>query len=87
MGRPAFLRTPDIALNILLNKERAKVSTTNNLNRILLLTIVTLDLFQIMLEGQKVVPKRVRELGFQYQYPDINSACAEILGKSMTSSK
>ncbi|XP_076398034.1 epimerase family protein SDR39U1 isoform X3 [Megachile rotundata] len=38
---------------------------------------------QIMLEGQKVVPKRVKELGFQYQFPDINSACAEILGKTI----
>lgn len=35
-----------------------------------------------MLEGQKVIPKRVKELGFQYQYPDINCACAEVLGKN-----
>ncbi|XP_076238465.1 epimerase family protein SDR39U1 isoform X2 [Calliopsis andreniformis] len=62
MGRPAFFPVPHFALNILLNKERAK----------------------IMLEGQKVVPKRVKELGFQYQYPDIKSACAEILGKNIT---
>lgn len=32
-----------------------------------------------MLEGQKVVPKCVNELGFQYKYPDINSACAELI--------
>ncbi|XP_031835284.1 epimerase family protein SDR39U1 isoform X2 [Nomia melanderi] len=36
---------------------------------------------KIMLEGQKVMPKRVKKLGFEYKYPDINSACAEILGK------
>ncbi|XP_076682863.1 epimerase family protein SDR39U1 [Andrena cerasifolii] len=65
MQRPAFLPIPSLALNILLNKERAK----------------------IMLEGQKVVPKRVTELGFEYQYPDINSACAEILGKSIAKFK
>ncbi|XP_076280911.1 epimerase family protein SDR39U1 [Lasioglossum baleicum] len=60
MWRPAIFPVPSIVLNVLLNKERAK----------------------IMLEGQKVVPKRVKELGFQYQYPDIKSACAEILGKN-----
>ncbi|CAL7936185.1 unnamed protein product [Xylocopa violacea] len=37
---------------------------------------------KIMLEGQKVVPKRVKELGFQYRYPDIDSACAELVGKN-----
>lgn len=35
-----------------------------------------------MLEGQKVIPKRVKELGFQYQYVDINCACAEVIGKN-----
>ncbi|KAK2578144.1 hypothetical protein KPH14_001343 [Odynerus spinipes] len=34
---------------------------------------------KMMLEGQKVLPKRAKELGFQYQYPDINSACKEIV--------
>ncbi|XP_011635264.1 epimerase family protein SDR39U1 isoform X1 [Pogonomyrmex barbatus] len=34
---------------------------------------------KIMLEGQKVMPKRVTELGFQYQYPDIESACKQLL--------
>lgn len=61
MRRPAFIPIPRAALNILFDKERAK----------------------IMLEGQKVVPKRVKELGFQYQFPDINSACVEILGKTV----
>nr|XP_034184117.1 epimerase family protein SDR39U1 isoform X2 [Osmia lignaria] len=62
MRRPAVIPIPRVALNILFNKERAK----------------------IMLEGQKVVPKRVKELGFRYQFPDIQSACAEILvGKSI----
>jgi len=36
-------------------------------------------LFQIMLEGQKVIPKRVTELGFQYQYPDIENACKQLV--------
>ncbi|XP_011141428.1 epimerase family protein SDR39U1 isoform X2 [Harpegnathos saltator] len=34
---------------------------------------------KIMLEGQKVEPKRVKELGFQYQYPDIQSACKQLV--------
>lgn len=36
-------------------------------------------MFQIMLEGQKVVPKHVTELGFQYQYPDIENACKQLV--------
>ncbi|XP_043505294.1 epimerase family protein SDR39U1 [Polistes fuscatus] len=34
---------------------------------------------KMILEGQKVLPKRTEELGFQYQFPDINSACKEIV--------
>ncbi|XP_065204247.1 epimerase family protein SDR39U1 [Planococcus citri] len=31
----------------------------------------------MMLEGQKVIPKRVQELGFDYIHPSIDSACTE----------
>ncbi|KOC64315.1 Epimerase family protein SDR39U1 [Habropoda laboriosa] len=51
--------------------------------RIVLKLLFNEERAKIMLEGQKVVPKRVRELGFQYQYPDINSACFEVLGKKI----
>lgn len=34
---------------------------------------------KIMLEGQKVIPKRTKELGFQYQYPNIEDACQELV--------
>ncbi|XP_012229422.1 epimerase family protein SDR39U1 [Linepithema humile] len=34
---------------------------------------------KIMLEGQKVMPKRATELGFQYQYPNIEDACEELV--------
>ncbi|XP_017885628.1 epimerase family protein SDR39U1 [Ceratina calcarata] len=37
---------------------------------------------KIMLEGQKVIPKRVKDLRFEYQYPDINTACAELVNKN-----
>lgn len=88
MQRPAFLPIPSLALNILLNKERAKVSTKRIVDlHLLTFGRILLALFQIMLEGQKVVPKRVKELGFEFQYPDINSACAEILGKSIAKFK
>lgn len=33
---------------------------------------------KIMTEGQKVIPKRTLEYGFQYTYPDIDSACKEV---------
>ncbi|KAF3423449.1 hypothetical protein E2986_05875 [Frieseomelitta varia] len=45
--------------------------------RIFLNSIFSKERAKIMLEGQKVIPKRVKELGFQYQYVDINCACAE----------
>ncbi|PRD32280.1 UNVERIFIED_CONTAM: Epimerase family protein SDR39U1 [Trichonephila clavipes] len=32
----------------------------------------------MMLEGQKVVPKRTLESGYKFVYPDINSACKEL---------
>lgn len=32
-----------------------------------------------MLEGQKVIPKRVTELGFQYRYPNIEDACKQLV--------
>ncbi|KAG6801355.1 epimerase family protein SDR39U1 [Apis mellifera caucasica] len=47
--------------------------------RIVLNIIFNEERAKIMLEGQKVIPKRVNELGFQYKYPDINSACAELI--------
>lgn len=31
----------------------------------------------MMLEGQKVIPKRVQELGFNYMHPTIDEACKE----------
>ena len=30
-----------------------------------------------MTEGQKVIPKRTLESGFEYQYPDIKKACEQ----------
>ncbi|XP_018370928.1 PREDICTED: epimerase family protein SDR39U1 [Trachymyrmex cornetzi] len=39
---------------------------------------------KIMLEGQKVVPKYVTELGFQYQYPDIERACKQLVKSHIT---
>ena len=32
---------------------------------------------KIILEGQKVIPKRTLELGYKYLFPDIKSACDE----------
>lgn len=35
----------------------------------------------ILTEGQRVVPKRTLESGFQFQYPDLTSALREILAR------
>ena len=34
----------------------------------------------VLTQGQKVIPKRTQEAGFQYQYPDLTSALKEIVG-------
>lgn len=34
----------------------------------------------ILTQGQKVIPKRTQEAGFQYKYPDLTSALKEIVG-------
>lgn len=34
----------------------------------------------VLLQGQKVVPKRTQEAGFVYTYPDLTSALKEIVG-------
>ena len=33
----------------------------------------------IMLEGQKVLPKKTLDLGYTFKYPDILSACKELV--------
>lgn len=49
------------------------------LPRFILNIIFSKERAKMMLEGQKVIPKRTMELGFQFQYPDIDSACKEIV--------
>lgn len=34
----------------------------------------------VLTQGQKVIPKRILEAGFQYKYPDLTSALKEIVG-------
>ncbi|KAL9974822.1 hypothetical protein ACROYT_G011912 [Oculina patagonica] len=34
---------------------------------------------KLLLEGQKVIPKRTLELGFKYQFPELKSALADIV--------
>lgn len=34
----------------------------------------------VLTQGQKVIPKRTQEAGFQYKYPDLTSALKQIVG-------
>lgn len=34
---------------------------------------------KIMTEGQKVIPERTQRFQFEYHFPDINSACKELV--------
>ncbi|XP_053973477.1 adenylate cyclase type 2 isoform X2 [Hylaeus volcanicus] len=83
-----------VAPQIVTNKEFTKVFATTMRRPALipvpsfvLSILLNKERATIILEGQKVIPKRVQKLGFQYQYPDINSACAEILGKNIKNNK
>jgi len=42
------------------------------------LKIVLGDMSKILLEGQRAIPKRLLELGYSYQYPDLEGALREI---------
>jgi uncharacterized protein len=35
----------------------------------------------VVLEGQKAVPRRLQELGFQFKFPELEGALREIYGK------
>jgi len=35
----------------------------------------------VILEGQRVIPKRLQDSGFTFQYPDIDKALQSILGQ------
>jgi uncharacterized protein (TIGR01777 family) len=37
------------------------------------------EMADLILEGQRVVPRRLAEFGFQYKYPDLESALRAIL--------
>ena len=43
------------------------------------LKIVLGEFAGVLLEGQKVLPKRLEELGFEFRFPDIDSALGDIL--------
>jgi NAD dependent epimerase/dehydratase family enzyme len=36
----------------------------------------------VLLKGQKVLPKKLLEMGFQFQYPDIGEALKAVLGEA-----
>lgn len=38
------------------------------------------DVANVLLTGQHVVPKRAREAGFQFRFPDLDSALRDVLG-------
>ncbi|XP_018393582.1 PREDICTED: epimerase family protein SDR39U1 isoform X2 [Cyphomyrmex costatus] len=80
-----------VAPQLITNKEFTKAFATS-LNRFAIIPVPSVFLkmlfneerAKIMLEGQKVTPKRVTELGFQYQYPDIESACKQLVKSHTT---
>ncbi len=45
-----------------------------------LLKLAMGEMGQLLLEGQRAIPKRFKEAGFQFRYPDLDSALTEIIG-------
>lgn len=39
----------------------------------------------MLTEGQKVLPKRTQSLGFEFVFPDIDSACQELVNTAKKS--
>lgn len=33
----------------------------------------------LLTTGAKIIPKRTQELGFEFEFPEINSACKEVV--------
>ena len=47
-----------------------------------LLKLAAGEMGQLLLEGQRAIPKRFQGAGFEFQYPTIDSALTEILGNT-----
>jgi uncharacterized protein (TIGR01777 family) len=45
-----------------------------------LLKLMMGEMGQLLLEGQRVIPKRFKEAGFEFRYPTLDSALTEIIG-------
>lgn len=43
-------------------------------------TLMGSERAMVLTQGQKVIPKRTQEAGYQYKYPDLSSALMEIVG-------
>jgi NAD dependent epimerase/dehydratase family enzyme len=39
------------------------------------------EMSTVLLDGQRVVPKRLQELGYHFKFPEIEGAVADVLGK------
>jgi uncharacterized protein (TIGR01777 family) len=45
-----------------------------------LLKLMMGEMGQLLLEGQRALPKRLQQAGFEFRYPNLGSALAEIIG-------
>ena len=45
-----------------------------------LLKLMMGEMGQLLLEGQRAMPKRFEQAGFEFRYPNLDSALTEIIG-------
>ncbi|PKA66328.1 hypothetical protein AXF42_Ash007025 [Apostasia shenzhenica] len=89
MGRPSWLPVPDFMLRAVLGDgaaivEDEKIGFLVPLNRRCRQNNLELVLLQV-LEGQKVLPVRAKELGFKFKYPFVKDALREIISSEAAS--